>query len=274
MSVKVSSWVWHGDECATLTGNELILMLALADVAGDEGRCRYLDDESDMTYGALAKKVRVDKRTIIRLVAKLRAAGLLEQKRGQNGRPNEFTVVVPWASRRTGDNLSPVPEAEPVTPVRQPVTPETRTGDKVPIDSSYRRIDVEDVYTSDVASDDLPKYSSEIIRLCDLLASHVRANGHKVGVVGETWHAACDRLIRLDGYTVEQVEWMIRWATADEFWAANIRSMPTLREKFSTLVLQAKRKAQQSPTHRASSVIDMGRRLQQQADAQRRGIAS
>lgn len=34
MSVKVSSWVWHGDECAELNGNELILMLALADVAG------------------------------------------------------------------------------------------------------------------------------------------------------------------------------------------------------------------------------------------------
>ncbi len=92
---------------------------------------------------------------------------------------------------------------------------------------------------------------------------------HKVGIVGQTWHAACDRLIRLDGYTPQQVEWMIGWATSDEFWAANIRSMPTLREKFSTLVAQAKRKAgkAQAPAERAASVIELGRRLQAEDEA-------
>lgn len=115
----------------------------------------------------------------------------------------------------------------------------------------------------------LPTTSNDVVRLCDLLAEAVRANGHKVGVVGQTWHAACDRLIRLDGYTPHQVEWIIRWATSDEFWAANIRSMPTLREKFSTLVAQAKRKASrsQAPAERAASVIELGRRLQAEDEA-------
>lgn len=145
MSVKVSSWVWHGTECADLMGNELVLMLALADVAGDDGRCRYMEDESDMTYTALAAKVRVDRRTIIRLVAKLRTRRLLVQVPGQNGRPNEFTVVVPWASKRTGDNVSPVAPYEPVTSETGPVTSEARTGDKSDDRSSYRRNDVLDV---------------------------------------------------------------------------------------------------------------------------------
>lgn len=71
--------------------------------------------------------------------------------------------------------------------------------------SSIERQD-EVLETSDVADDALPsKYSSEIYRLCNVLADAVRANGHKVGVVGEKWWSACDRLIRLDGYTVEQM---------------------------------------------------------------------
>jgi DNA-binding transcriptional ArsR family regulator len=105
VSVKVSSWVWHGDECSELMGNELVLMLALADVAGDEGRCRFLDDESGLTYDSLAQKVRVDRRTIERLTKRLRDAGLIEQKKGVKGRPNEFRIVVPWV-KKLPDNLS------------------------------------------------------------------------------------------------------------------------------------------------------------------------
>ncbi|MDQ1127593.1 hypothetical protein QE428_002626 [Microbacterium sp. SORGH_AS 505] len=121
-----------------------------------------------------------------------------------------------------------------------------------------------------VAGDARAPYSADVRRLSEVLAEAVRANGHKVGTVGQTWWAACDRLMRLDGYTAAQVEWMIAWATAHEFWAANIRSMPKLREKFSTLVLQAKREAGQSSGRRAASVVDLGRRLQESADAAER----
>lgn len=84
-------------------------------------------------------------------------------------------------------------------------------------------------------------FSDEVKDLCELLAGLVRANGHKVGVVGKTWWQACERLMRLDEYTVEQIAVIIRWATADEFWSANIRSMPTLRDKFSVLRAQRNR---------------------------------
>jgi hypothetical protein len=93
--------------------------------------------------------------------------------------------------------------------------------------------------SSDADASDGGPYTEDVKRLCDTLAELVRANGHKVGKVGKTWHEACDRLMRLDGYTPEQVEWIARWATSDEFWAANIRSMPTLREKFSVLKARA-----------------------------------
>lgn len=88
---------------------------------------------------------------------------------------------------------------------------------------------------SDADASDAGKYSDEVKELCELLAAAVRANGHKVNVVGAKWWAACERLMRLDGYSAEQIAIIIRWSTADEFWSANIRSMPTLREKFSQL---------------------------------------
>lgn len=264
MSVKVSSWVWHGDETGGLSGNEMILMLALADVADDNGRCRYLADDDDLSYDGLARKVRVDRRTIERLIPKLRAEGLLSMQRGSKSRSNEFTIVVPWASASTdkvAGNVSDIPRHGGDIPRQQEQDSPTNAA-SVPL---YRRKDVRDVETSDVASDDLPsKFTPDVVRLCSLLAEAVAANGHKVGTVGEKWWAACDRLMRLDGYSAEQIEWMIHWSTSNEFWAANIRSMPSLREKFSTLVLQAKRdaaKQQDSPGARASNVVEMGRRL-------------
>lgn len=106
MSVKVSSWVWHGDETAGLAGNEMILLLALADVADDNGRCRFVTDDADLKYGVLAKKARVSRSTLIRLLARLREGGLLEQTPGVKGTPNEFRIVVPWAEG-FGSNLKP-----------------------------------------------------------------------------------------------------------------------------------------------------------------------
>ena len=92
--------------------------------------------------------------------------------------------------------------------------------------------------TSGADAPDGETYSEDVTRLCDTLAQLVQDNGHKAKA-GKAWHQACDRLIRIDGYTPEQIEWIARWATADEFWSANIRSMPTLRDKFSTLKARA-----------------------------------
>lgn len=119
MSVKVSSWVWHGDECGALMGSELVLMLSLADVADDNGRCRYLAEDDDLTYDGLARKVRVDRRTIERLIPKLRKQGLLSMQRGSKSRPNEFTIVVPWAqisADKVSGNAEDSPTSAPDSP--------------------------------------------------------------------------------------------------------------------------------------------------------------
>lgn len=83
------------------------------------------------------------------------------------------------------------------------------------------------------------EFSADVIRLCNLLAELIRLNGNKVGKVGKTWWLACDRLMRLDGFTPQQVEWVMRWSQQNEFWQSNILSMPKLREKFDQLKTRA-----------------------------------
>lgn len=99
--------------------------------------------------------------------------------------------------------------------------------------------------SSEIASDPDPDPKSiddaprpEVVELCGYLAEKVRANGHDAKV-GKLWHRACRLLIDRDHHTPEQIRKAIDWATADPFWSTNIRSMQTLREKYSTLRAQA-----------------------------------
>jgi hypothetical protein len=114
-------------------------------------------------------------------------------------------------------------------------------------------------------------YGADVVELCDLLANLVRANGHTVGQIGKAWHQSCERLMRLDGYTPDQIAVIIRWATAHEFWATNIRSMPKLREQFSTLRAQRNRDLAAKPAKKTKEeqiidVLEQGRRMQEAED--------
>lgn len=96
--------------------------------------------------------------------------------------------------------------------------------------------------SSDADASDGDGFSADVYRLSELLASLVKSNGHKVGKVGKAWWQSCERLIRIDDHSAVEIERVMRWATRDEFWSANIRSMPKFREQFS--VLRAKAVAQ------------------------------
>lgn len=56
---------------------------------------------------------------------------------------------------------------------------------------------------------------------------------------GKSWHDAARLLIDKDGYTVEQIIFVARFATADPFWRSNILSLPKLRDKFEQLKIKA-----------------------------------
>lgn len=76
MSVKVMSRVW---EESTKRGAELLVLLALADWSNDRG-------ESDPSNAQLAKKARVDKRRVKRILDLLESEGELVRRRGKGFR--------------------------------------------------------------------------------------------------------------------------------------------------------------------------------------------
>jgi hypothetical protein len=83
---------------------------------------------------------------------------------------------------------------------------------------------------------------SDVERLCDHLAGLIEANGSRRPTVTKKWRDACRLLLDADGRSEEQIRKAIDWCQADEFWRANVMSMPTLREKYDMLRLRAQAK--------------------------------
>jgi hypothetical protein len=98
------------------------------------------------------------------------------------------------------------------------------------------------------------------MRLCVLLADLVEANGAKRPSIGERWRDACRLMLDRDGRSAAQVEAVMRWASADDFWRSNILSMPKLREKFDQLSLRM----------RANGKVDRASEIHAQAEELRK----
>ena len=255
MSVKVSTWVWHEatrNDGTEVAGNELVLLLALADVADDYGRCRFVDEESGLTYDALAEKVRVHRRTVIRMVATLREAGLIDVTKGVKGRPNEFRLLVPIAAK-SGDNLAPNESEgveDSVTTGADSVTTDAVFGDNVDSRTSYQR--KRDV---DVSSSAISTVGQRFAQpLCDVLVGELIENGVKYPTpMPKRWLDAARLLVDVDGRDPHQAKALIEWACRDGFWRSNILSMPKFREKFDQLRLAQSRSVVKATT------VDHGR---------------
>jgi hypothetical protein len=86
----------------------------------------------------------------------------------------------------------------------------------------------------------------EIEDLCQRLAKAMVGNGTKRPTISKAWREATRLMLDRDGRSVIQIEKAIDWSTADEFWRANILSMPKLREKYDQLRLAAGRSAREA----------------------------
>lgn len=149
-----------------------------------------------------------------------------QQRRGSSGRYVEMSPGVSPGDTAGTPQGSPQgsPSGSPTVPTRpDPTRPHKATAS-----------------SSKIASDPDAAPSPDVIDLCEHLATQVRRNGHHAKP-GKHWHRQCRLMLDIDGRTPEQIRAAIDWATRDPFWSANIRSMATLREKYSTLQAQAQR---------------------------------
>jgi hypothetical protein len=97
VSVKVSSWVWH-ETPEEVKGNRLIALLALADIADDDGFCRFADDTSQ---AALASKSRMAVSTFREVTDWLEEQGYLESERASQTSRKEYRIILSAGIRRS-----------------------------------------------------------------------------------------------------------------------------------------------------------------------------
>lgn len=90
---------------------------------------------------------------------------------------------------------------------------------------------------ADAIHDQQPREDVEAV--CKRLADGIEGNGARRPAITKGWRDAARLLIDRDGYTIEQINWLIDWTVNDDFWKANVLSMPTFRKKFDQLRLKA-----------------------------------
>jgi hypothetical protein len=105
----------------------------------------------------------------------------------------------------------------------------------------------------------------DVTRLCIHLANRIEANGAKRPTIGKGWHDAARLMLDNDGRTEQEIHGAIDWCQTDEFWRANVLSMPKLREKYDQLRMQAQRR--QGGTARQQAEEAMWERAYARADA-------
>lgn len=82
---------------------------------------------------------------------------------------------------------------------------------------------------------------ADVDELCSTLADLIVSNGARPPTVTKAWKNSARLLIDRDGIPLSDALRVMRWCQSDEFWKANILSMPKFREKFDTLRLQSQR---------------------------------
>ena len=212
---------------------------------------------ADLFADDMARDPRETLARIQRGLATLSEAGMITRYTVEN---RDYLHVSNWEKHQRIDRPNkprlPLPtseNAEIATHSRDSrETPATGTGEQ-------RNRGTGEQNKSEVAGDDsdaanvLPLKAEIIERtdveaLLDQLDQQIEANGNRKPNRNKKNHDAMRLLLDRDGYTPEQVSYIIDWAQASDFWQANVLSAAKLREKFTQLVAQARRDSKRKPT--------------------------
>lgn len=161
MSVKVTNWVWHDASTQHLRGNAFTALLALADIADDDGHVVYAKG-AKRTQEALAKKARMSVATFRRMTNELAAQGLLDVNRVSQRTENEYRVTMTAQSDRPETVTAQVERSQMSGQGAQIERSERSPGERSSASTpSIGRSDVDDVLLSPDESDDAVLIPSE-----------------------------------------------------------------------------------------------------------------
>jgi hypothetical protein len=229
------SWAW---EQTTRSAGHKLVLLALADHAGDDFRCFP-------STGRIAAKTGFQIRTARRYIDALVADGLVH-KTERRRRPDGSLSTWVYELNQCHPGASGTP---------MPVAPEARTSDigmVTPV-TPQERAEPSENHQITVSSrvSDVEVIDTNAHRLCELLADSIERRGSKRPTITDAWRTDMERLTRIDGRPVTDIERVIGWLDGGRddiatFWAPNIRSPHKLRAKWDVMAEQYTRSRRQA----------------------------
>lgn len=108
MSVTATNWVWKDQRTQGVRAAQLVVLLALADVADDDGQVVFLNrSKGEHFQVALAAKCRISVATFRRITTELRELELLDVWRESTTAPNQYSLTMSAHSERSDRALTP-----------------------------------------------------------------------------------------------------------------------------------------------------------------------
>lgn len=239
--------LWTDDDFVELSAFARLLWMGMWNFACDNG---HLQDKSKQLKGRVLP---MDDVNCADLLREIEAQGLIVRNEGWITIPKLTHHQKPhkrwWVTCEKPDCKLPEGASygysKPTTTVEQPLSNGGSTGDNgwstadgdVEVDGELK---VMVSSPGELALTDASR--TDVDEICDHLAGAIEANGSKRPTVTARWRTAARLMLDKDGRTQEEIHGAIDWCQRDEFWRANVLSLPTLREKYDQLRLQAQRK--------------------------------
>ena len=216
-----------------------LVLVGLANHAGPDGRGAW------PRQATLAAYVGVSTRTVRTKLRALEAAGLIlegDQRTvahlSADRRPKVWDLDLS-VRRAEGDSArstggSTGPDGRKMTTPRAE-DDDTTGGNLFPTEPSLNQ-------SSEPVKEPCPMPAREdVAEVCQIVADHVTLVTGSAPRVGARWEQQARLMLDADGHTVDDVRAVMAWVSASAFWAPNILSVAKLREKWPTLVGQARR---------------------------------
>ena len=251
MSFEATTWALNIEGVNDSTSR--VILLGLASHAHKDGTAAW------PSVATLAAYAVCSERTVHRRLRELEEAGLI--RRGDQllvghlppgRRPVVYDLPVGVSVWRTdrGDNLSGVsPRAsrgdtggsEGVTTVadKPSLSPYGEKPSKENVGDSAADAVLVGEFVDEEPAPALAR--EDVAEVCQIVADHVTLVTGSAPRVGARWEQQARLMLDADGHTVDDVRAVMAWVSASAFWAPNVLSVPKLREKWPTLVGQARR---------------------------------
>lgn len=206
-----------------------MVLVALADAANKDGVCWP-------SRALLAEKAQCAESSVSRHLQLLIGIGVIDQKRGRR-RAASYKI--------NKEGLLGLQDVSKQDVLNEDISNQDVSLTLVKtsqIETSLKGTPIEPSLTSTIA-DEHP----EARKLCERLADLRVANGCPRPKIGKRWLDAGRLLLTNDSRPFEQALAVLEWSQADKFWKPNIRSMPTFRERYDQLRLQAEGRGELNP---------------------------